>query len=133
MKYYFAGSIKGGRDKVDIFQIINEYLNNHGEVLDKHVADPNVLTLEGDKTPEEIYLRDIKWIKECDMLVAEVSTPSLGVGYELSYAEQLNKDIIVIYDSKVKVSSMILGNEYFKKISYNNSEDLINKLSNIIE
>ena len=130
MKFYFAGAIRGGREKLDVFIKINELLNNHGEVLDKHVANPNVFELEKDLTLEERYTRDIKWIKECDILVAEVSTPSLGVGYEISYAESLGKRIICVYDKDIKISAMIGGNNHLELIEYSDINDLLTKLEN---
>lgn len=130
MKFYFAGAIRGGREKLDVFIKINELLNNHGEVLDKHVANPNVFELEKDLTLEERYTRDIEWIKECDILVAEVSTPSLGVGYEISYAESLGKRIICVYDKDIKISAMIGGNNHLELIEYSDINDLLTKLEN---
>ena len=128
MKFYFAGAIRGGREKLDIYIKINELLENYGEVLDKHVASPQVNEIEKNSTMEEIYKRDINWINECDLLVAEVSTPSLGVGYELGFAESLGKKVICIYDANVNISAMIGGNDYFELIKYENIEDLITKL-----
>ena len=128
MKFYFAGSIRSGRDNLDVYIKINEILERYGEVLDKHVASPNVFELEKNKSFEEIYIRDTNWIKECDMLVAEVSTPSLGVGYEISFAQSLGKKIICIYNENINVSAMIRGNNYIEFISYKDTSDLINKL-----
>ena len=128
MKFYFAGAIRGGREKLDIYIKINELLEKYGEVLDKHVANPNVDTMEKNNSLEEIYNRDINWISECDVLIAEVSTPSLGVGYEISYAEKLGKRIICIYDESIKISAMIGGNKYFEIIKYKDSDELLSKL-----
>ena len=128
MKFYFAGAIRGGRDKVDVYIKINELLEKYGEVLDKHVANPNVFELEKDVTMKERYERDIKWIKECDIVVAEVSTPSLGVGYEISYAERLDKRVICIYDESITVSAMISGNDYVELIAYKDIDDLLSQL-----
>ena len=132
MKFYFASAIRGGRDKVDIGIKINELLEKYGEILDKHVANPNVNTLEMNKSFEEIYNRDINWIKECDIVVAEVSTPSLGVGYEIAYAEKLGKRIICLYDESINISAMIGGNNNLEIIKYRNSEDLVNKLNDTL-
>jgi nucleoside 2-deoxyribosyltransferase len=128
MKFYFAGAIRGGREKLDIYIKINKLLERYGEILDKHVADPNVEKIEKNNSKEEIYNRDINWIKECDVLVAEISTPSLGVGYEISYAENLGKEIICVYDDNINISAMIGGNKNFELINYKNSNDLQNKL-----
>ena len=128
MKFYFAGAIRGGREKLDIYIKINELLEQYGEILDKHVANPNVNIMEKNNSLEEIYNRDINWINECDVLVAEVSTPSLGVGYEISYAENLGKRIICIYDESINISAMIGGNKNFELIKYKDSDDLLSKL-----
>ncbi len=133
MKFYFSGAIRGGRERIDIYIKINELLKKYGDILDKHVANPNVDDMEKNYSLEEIYCRDIKWIKECDILIAEVSTPSLGVGYELAYAEKLGKRIICLCDKNVKVSAMIGGNNNFKLINYNNFEDLLVELKNELE
>ena len=133
MKFYFAGAIRGGREKVDVFIKINEILEKYGEVLDKHVANPNVKILEKNNSLDYIYNRDINWIKECDMLVAEVSTPSLGVGYEIAYAEYLKKRIICIYDENANISAMIGGNKYLELISYKDISDLVSKLESKLE
>ena len=133
MKFYFAGAIRGGRDKVQTFIKINDLLKEYGIILDEHVANPNVSKIEENHSLSEIYNRDIRWIEACDMVVAEVSTPSLGVGYELCYAEQLGIPIIVLYDKSVNVSAMILGNPYFDLIPYENDEALIKKLDNKVK
>ncbi len=133
MKFYFAGAIRGGREKLNIFIKINELLEKYGEVLDKHVANPNVFELEKNVSHEERYKRDIDWIKECDILVAEASTPSLGVGYEIAYAEKLGKRIICVYDEQVTLSSMICGNNYNEIIKYKDAEDLLTKLETALK
>ena len=79
--------------------------------------------------PVEIYKRDVNWINECDILIAEVTVPSLGVGYEIGYAESLNKKIICLYQANENLSAMIKGNENITQISYNNIDELLTELS----
>jgi nucleoside 2-deoxyribosyltransferase len=62
--------------------------------------------------PKDVYARDTRWITECDMLLAEVSTPSHGVGYEIAYALALGKQVLCLYHQGRKVSKMILGNPH---------------------
>ncbi len=133
MKFYFAGSIRSGRDKLSVFIEINKLLNKYGNVLDKHVASPNVFELEQNNSEEDIYIRDINWIKECDALVAEVSTPSLGVGYEIAYAESLNKKIICIYDENTNLTAMIRGNKNIKLIKYSNINKMLDELEILLK
>lgn len=133
MKFYFAGSIRSGRDKLNVFIEINKILNKYGNVLDKHVASPNVFEIEKNNSEEDIYIRDINWIKECDILVAEASTPSLGVGYEIAYAESLNKQIICIYDENTNLTAMIRGNKNIKLIKYNDINNMLYELEALLK
>ena len=112
MKIYFACSITGGRDDQLIYQEIVEALLADGHELPTALlATPEVMLLEGIVDAVEVYQRDVTWIEECDMLVAEVSTPSHGVGYEIGYALAAGKPVICLYREGVKVSKMILGNQ----------------------
>lgn len=112
MKIYFAGAIRGGRDDQEIYNQIIGYLKRHGEVLTEHLGD-HKLTSSGEARPaQDIYGRDISWIQEADVIVSEVSTPSLGVGYEVAKAESMGKKILCLYrptDGR-HLSAMIAGN-----------------------
>jgi nucleoside 2-deoxyribosyltransferase len=127
MKIYFAGSISGGRDDREIYSRIIDLLGKYGKVLTEHVGDIK-LSEKGEIgiTDEYIYERDTSWIKEADALVAEVSTPSLGVGYEVAYAEILNKKMLCLYreGSEKRVSAMISGNKNMIIKIYKTIDDL---------
>ncbi len=123
MKIYFAGSIRAGRgDKNTYFKII-ECLKKYGQVLTEHIGDRN-LTDSGEKniSGEEIYKRDMSWLKEADVFVAEISTPSLGVGYETAKAEEWGKRILCLCrkpeDGK-KISNIMKGNKNIILKEYN--------------
>lgn len=129
LKIYFGGSIKGGRSKVEDYKKIVDYLKTIGTVLDEHVADLNLQSSGESITSTEIYNRDVSWINECDILIAEVTVPSLGVGYEIGYAESLNKRIICLYQNDESISAMIKGNNSITHISYDDVDELLTKLS----
>ena len=68
---------------------------------------------EHDLSDNQIHARDMTWLEECDAVVAEVTTPSLGVGYELGRAEKLGKPILCLYDASnpdFRLSAMLSGN-----------------------
>ncbi|MBC8196923.1 MAG: nucleoside 2-deoxyribosyltransferase [Candidatus Marinimicrobia bacterium] len=115
MKIYFAGSIRGGRNDKELYLKLIQHLSTYGQVLTEHVGDIN-LTEFGEDGPSDkwIFDRDISWIEEADILIAEVSTPSLGVGYELAKAELLGKKILCLYRNQKnkRLSAMINGNQY---------------------
>ena len=78
-------------------------------------------------------MRDIAWIKESDIVIAECTRPSLGVGYELAFAEKLNKPVNVLYRNKeCNLSAMIAGDEYFKVFSYETKEEAFNIIDKIL-
>ena len=126
MKIYFAGSIRGGRDDAYVYEIIIKLLKNYGEVLTEHIGDQSLSNQGEDKSHQYIYNRDIKWLHSADVLVADVSTPSVGVGYEIGTAEMLDKRILCLYKegSLKPISVMIDGdNKLIKKI-YKNVDEL---------
>lgn len=111
MNIYFACSITGGRQYEAVYQAIVEALIANGhEVPTAILASTEVTELESVVEPVEVYTRDIAWINACDALVAEVSTPSHGVGYEISYALGISKPVLCLHRDGVVVSKMILGN-----------------------
>jgi len=128
VKIYFSGSIVGGRDNAQIYAQIVEYLQARGhEVPTAHVARPDVLDWEKKNPPSLIYERDIAWIRESDLLIAEVSTPSMGVGYEIATALHLAKPVLCLYRQGSTVSKMILGNTEpsIRVKPYNTPEELL--------
>lgn len=121
MKIYFAGSIRGGRDDQDLYKQIIALLSSYGDVLTEHVGDASLTSMgEGGMTDEKIYERDLAWLKACDVVVAEVTRPSLGVGYELGIAEMLGKRILCLFREGEghKLSAMVGGNARFKVMTY---------------
>ena len=133
IKVYFAGSIRGGRDKADNYKKIAEYIEAYAEILDKHVVDPKLSSKGEAMSKDEIYERDIDWIKQSDIMIAEVSTPSLGVGYEIAYAERLNKKIICLCENTANLSAMISGNPKLDLILYSKVDELKKKLADMLE
>ena len=111
MNIYFSCSITGGRKDEEVYQALVSYLlENHHEVPTAHLSSPDVMALEATVLPQEVYLRDVAWVAGCDAVVAEVSTPSHGVGYEIALALSLGKPVLCCYQAGMKVSKMITGN-----------------------
>ena len=126
MKIYFAGSIRGGRDDSHMYMQLINHLKRHGRVMTEHIGDDDLdETGEKDASDSWIFERDVAWIKASDVLVAEVSTPSLGVGYEIGLAESLGIPILCLYRRQEgkRLSAMISGNSYLKWEVYQDVED----------
>lgn len=133
-KVYFAGSIRGGRDDAALYKRIIEYIQKTDIVLTEHVGDLSLSKhegstpkgfSEGDKKDVAIYLQDTGWLKESDLVIAECTTPSLGVGYELAFAEKLGKPVHIFYDKKrTRLSAMLSGNSYFDIHPYEREDEI---------
>lgn len=111
MKIYFAASIRGGRDDWASYLEIVRQLHDYGQVLTEHVGDAE-LTASGEGMDDRfIHDRDLGWLKESDCLVAEVTTPSLGVGYEIGKATEWGKPVLCLYRRTEgrSLSAMISG------------------------
>ncbi|MBC7766984.1 nucleoside 2-deoxyribosyltransferase [Arenimonas sp.] len=120
MKIYFAGSIRGGRDDKQIYMDIISHLQKHGEVLTEHIGSASLTSMgEGGVTDSYIYERDMEWLNQADVVVAEVTQPSLGVGYELGWADG-KKPIICLYREQEgkKLSAMLTGNKNLTVYNY---------------
>jgi nucleoside 2-deoxyribosyltransferase len=110
-----------------VYELIRKLLAQHGTVLTEHVADSSLTNAgEQDKTDEFICERDKSWIREADIVVAEVTNPSLGVGWEIAYAEGLEKPVICLFwsQSENRLSAMIAGNKYLTVFRYETLEQV---------
>ena len=111
MNIYFACSITGGREFELVYQSIVRALTEAGhEVPTAHLAETGITSVEAGIHPNDVYERDVAWIRACDVLIAEVSVPSHGVGYEIGFALGIGKPVLALYQRGRKVSKMISGN-----------------------
>jgi len=119
-KIYFAGSIRGGRTDADLYGRLIRHLQGYGTVLTEHVGDPGLLAAEQTMSEAAIFDRDMEWLAAADLVVAEVSTPSLGVGFEIAMAQGLGKEICCLYrlGGSKRLSAMIAGNRKVQVYSY---------------
>ena len=96
------------------YEIIIGMLHKYGKVLTEHVGSDDVIqTKDRQLSDLEIHDRDLGWIVESDVLVAEVTVPSLGVGYEIGRALEMGKPILCLFDvrSGKSLSAMVAGSE----------------------
>ena len=133
-KVYFAASIRGGRADAALYRRMIERIKETDEVLTEHVGAPELSLLEGGRDADAaIYAQDTAWLRESDLLIAECSCPSLGVGYELAYAEKLGKPCHIFYDSsRTQLSAMLTGDAYFRIHPYTSEATLFAELDSIL-
>jgi len=124
-RVFLSGAIRGGRRLVETYRFIADVMIGAGvEVLSEHVARDTVFAEERKMTEEEIFLRDMGGIVQCDCLVAEVSVPSVGVGYEICHAVGLKKPVLCVYERGSTVSAMVLGNKGVVAHDYGDLDEL---------
>ena len=131
---YFAGSIRGGRVDATLYHRIISYIKKTDTVLTEHIGKSNMsLTAQTRAVDMHIYEQDTTWLRSSDLLIAECTCPSLGVGYELAYAEAHNIPVFIFYDkTKSNLSAMLNGNTYFTIISYETEEAIYPMLDKIL-
>ena len=114
-KIYFAGSLRGGRVDADLYNRIIFYIQRTDIVLTEHVGGSNLcLEEQGLARDSKIYDQDTSWLRESDILIGECTCPSLGVGYELAYAERFGIPCHIFYNKTIThLSAMLTGNPYF--------------------
>lgn len=128
MNIYFSCSITGGRNEEAIYQaLVSELLALGHEVPTAHLSSPDVMLMETVVDSVEIFERDMAWLRGCDAVVAEVSSPSHGVGYEVAYALSLGKPVLCLYQHGKRVSKIITGNTTpgLVRREYNNLDEAL--------
>lgn len=135
-KFYFAGSITGGRSDSNVYAELIRILKKHGNVLTEHIGDPNLLSSGEQLEPKQIHDRDVDWLVSSAAVVADITVISDGVGYELGRVVERNKGsgifrinpiipILALYRPSVrtKVSAMIAGAPYVTVAPYETFEE----------
>ena len=135
MKIYFAGSIRGGREDASLYQKAISFINETDTVLTEQVGDLSRSILEQGRDKDTlIYEQDTNWLRECDMVIAECTHPSLGVGYELAYGEKLGKPVHIFYRPQdTQLSAMLTGDPYFHIHPYSNDEELFMLIKEVLK
>ena len=133
-KVYFAGSIRGGRADAELYGRVIRHIQKEHIVLTEHIGDLSRSKLEGvENSDVAIYEQDTAWLREADLVIAECTTPSLGVGYELAYAESHNIPVHIFYDkSRTRLSAMLAGDKYFHIHPYAGEEELLQMVDKVL-
>lgn len=127
MNIYFCGSIRGGRNLAPSYAKMIKMLGSYGKVLTEHLgSNEEIETKDRILSDKEIHDRDFQWIIDSDLLVAEVTIPSLGVGYEIGRAVELGKPVLCLFQSgsEYTVSAMIAGSDKVEMKFYRKVEEV---------
>jgi nucleoside 2-deoxyribosyltransferase len=119
LKVYFACSIRGGRDNAETYRELVEYIKKSAQVLSEAFADENLTATTVLDSSQVLRRHCLDMIEEADVVIAEVTTPSLGVGFEIATAEQKAKPTLALYrKGKGNLSAMIDGSPVAKVVYY---------------
>jgi hypothetical protein len=126
MKIYFAGAIRGGREDAGLYLEIVKLLRAYGEVLTEHVAADDLRVLGESKEDRWIHDRDLAWLRDANFLVAEVTTPSLGVGFEIAKATEWGKRVLCLFRPSAgrALSALIAGCDRVAVREYQRAADV---------
>ena len=134
MNIYFACSITGGRELETFYQEFVAALEADGHIIPtSHLAQAEAMEGERLLTPKDVYERDVKWVRECDALIAEVGVPSHGVGYEIGYALSVGKPVLCLAQEGRRVSKMITGNSAVKMMTYTTLDDALARARSFLD
>ena len=133
-KVYFAGSIRGGRVDAELYRRMIAYIQQTAVVLTEHVGHLKLSVYEqGADRDRQIYEQDTAWLRQSEVVIAECTCPSLGVGYELAYAECRGIPCHIFYDkTKCQLSAMLTGNAYFHIHPYQDESEIYPEIDRII-
>ena len=138
LQIYFCGSMRGGRQDIEHYINIVTMLKQHGTVLTEFVADPNITATGSgeDLSDAEIYKRDMELLNKAEIMVAEVTQPSLGVGFEIGTAvSKGNIPILCLYREQPgkRLSALIEGLADGKKYKVHHYTETTSNLQEILQ
>jgi hypothetical protein len=116
MKIYFGFAVAGDRSAIDTARRVVQLLEEHGhEGLIRHLVNANVWEADRLISPQDAYRRDIAWLEQCELFIAEVSGSSFGLGFETGYLlGATNKKVTLLYRRELQqnISLLITGNTH---------------------
>ena len=134
-KVYFAGSIRGGRNDAGLYASMIRYIQQTDIVLTEHIGDLSLSVKEREPGADaRIWEQDMAWLRECDLVIAECTNPSLGVGYELAWAEVLGKPCHIFFRGRREtLSAMLTGDAWFNIHTYAQENEVYPVIRRILD
>ncbi|MBT6401485.1 hypothetical protein HN803_01140 [candidate division WWE3 bacterium] len=131
--YTFGPIYISGQNYLPIYKKLNELCEKYFDKVISTYPD----FWDSKETPREFWDRTYETITECDLFIAECSSPSHGVGMELMMGKEHNIPVLVLIRDDIEgfdKSTMVLGLPNLKKlIKYKNENDLIQKVEKELE
>jgi nucleoside 2-deoxyribosyltransferase len=95
-------------------------------VISRHQTSERFLENESRLTDKAIHDRDYGWLNDADMVIAEITNPSLGVGAEIADAVNLSIPVLCVYrtDYERQISAYIRGKAGVECRAYSDHDEL---------
>lgn len=139
MKIYFSATITADKDLKNNYKTIVDTLKKSGHEVLQYGSDhlsPTELVNRTDEEIEKAYKMLDKLMKQADIVVAEISLPSVGIGYEISEAISQKKPVLALTYKKADFQPLatIEGNKskFIKYVKYD-QENIITVLNSFVE
>jgi len=106
MKIYFTAAVSSVTDELrETYARIVSILERKGHtVISNHLdnKDGKVIKSQSESDALSVQKKMSKWKKQADLVLVEASTPSFGVGQEITEALTDNKQVVVLYRAGMK-------------------------------
>lgn len=141
MRIYLACTVRGDRGAVAALRELADALERAGHhVLTRHLLDDNVDTAEALLSERQVYERDVEWLTGADLVIADASGSSYGVGFEVGYvlgrSDASGQRVVLVYDrSRLdRVSRLITGNCHPNCVTYayDGADDLVGFVTGLV-
>jgi hypothetical protein len=138
MRIYLACTVRGDRGAVIALRSLAAALEAIGHtILTRHLLEDGVDAVEAALTERAVYARDIRWLESCDVLIADASGSSYGVGFEVGYvlgcSERTTQRVLLLYraDRLSQISRLIPGNSHPRctVVPYEDAADLVDRVA----
>lgn len=141
MRVYLGCTVRGDRSAVEGLRLLARELEAAGhELLTKHLLEDTVESAEARLSEREVYERDLQWLESSDLVVAEASGSSYGVGFEVGYvlgrSDQTGQRVVLLYreDRRNAISRLIAGNSHPRcvVVPYSDPKTLASRIRSLI-
>jgi 2'-deoxynucleoside 5'-phosphate N-hydrolase len=131
---YLACTVRGDRGAIAAVRSVADFLERQGHsVLTRHLLTDDVDDAESAMSEQDVFERDMRWLIAADLLIAEASGSSFGVGFEVGYvlgrAEQTGQRVLLLHHAsrRAQISRLVTGNSHPRCTSYayRDTDDLL--------
>jgi len=126
MKIYFSATITEDKKFKDFYKHIIDTLRRNGHQVLEYGSDkiePKTLLNRDEVDIKKIYKELDEYLKQADVYIAEISLPSVGIGYEISQAISTRKPVLTLSyeETEFQPLATIEGNKsrYLRHEVYN--------------